>query len=184
MAQQRRSKDEWVHQAFVALRAGGIDAVRVETLARSLGITKGSFYHHFENRRALHLAMLEEWERLGTSMIIDDVDTATADPADRLRVLMFNTYGANDVSDAIEASIRSWAAADEDAAAAVRRVDDRRIDYVATLLGSIGFDRHLAKRRARLMYRHLIGEFIWRISGGPPSSKRELDEMAELLLRR
>ena len=184
MAQQRRSKNEWVHGAFAALCDGGIDVVRVEPLARSLGVTKGSFYHHFENRRALHLAMLAEWERLGTSMIIDEVDTTASDPADRLRVLMFNTYGSDEVGDAIEAAIRAWAASDEVAAEAVRRVDDRRVGYVASLLVAAGFESRKAQRRSRLMYRHLIGEFIWRTSGGPSSSKRELDEMADLLLMR
>jgi AcrR family transcriptional regulator len=179
---QRRTKDEWVQGAFAALCAGGIDAVRVEPLARSLGVTKGSFYHHFANRRALHLGMLAEWERLGTSMVIDTVDGAVTDPEARLRLLIKQTYGIDEVGDAIEAAIRAWAAGDEVAAEATRRVDDRRVGYVASLLVETGFARAKAARRARLMYRHLIGEFIWRTSGGPPSSKAELDEMATLLL--
>ncbi len=181
---QRRTKSEWVDGALAALCAAGIDGVRVEPLARSLGVTKGSFYHHFDNRRALHLEMLSEWERLGTSMIIDVVDEAADDPEARLRLLMMNTYGADDVADAIEAAIRAWAAGDEVASEAVRRVDDRRVGYVAKLLSEAGMTPAQATRRARLMYRHLIGEFIWRTSGGPASTRRELNEMADLLLVR
>jgi AcrR family transcriptional regulator len=180
----RRTREEWIVGSFTALCEGGIDAVRVEPLARSLGVTKGSFYHHFANRRELHLGMLAEWERLGTSMIIDTVDEGASDPEERLRLLMFSTYGIDEVADAIEAAIRAWASGDEVAAEAVRRVDDRRVGYVAALLVDAGFTPAKAARRARLMYRHLIGEFIWRTSGGPASTKQELNEMAALLLVR
>jgi len=179
---QRTTKNEWIDGAFTALCAGGIDAVRVEPLARSLGVTKGSFYHHFDNRRELHLGMLSEWERLGTALVIDAVDGAAADPGARLRLLMMSAYGADDVADAIEAAIRAWAAGDEVASQAVRRVDERRVGYVANLLSEVGMTPAQATRRARLLYRHLIGEFIWRTSGGPASTKRELNEMADLLL--
>ncbi len=68
MAQASRAKqdrsarldaDAWIAAAFDALAEGGIDAVRVEPLATALGITKGSFYWHFADRRALLDAMLE-----------------------------------------------------------------------------------------------------------------------------
>ena len=51
----------WIAAAFDALAEGGIDAVRVEPLAKALGITKGSFYWHFADRRALLDAMLDAW---------------------------------------------------------------------------------------------------------------------------
>ena len=53
----------WIAAAFDALADGGIDAVRVEPLAKALGITKGSFYWHFADRRALLDAMLDAWTR-------------------------------------------------------------------------------------------------------------------------
>jgi len=52
----------WIAAAFDALADGGIDAVRVEPLAKALGITKGSFYWHFADRRALLDAMLRHFE--------------------------------------------------------------------------------------------------------------------------
>lgn len=170
------------HRAFQALTEGGIDGLRVEPLAARLGVTKGSFYHHFENRRGLHLAMLAEWERLGTSQIIDEVDGAQADPAKRLRALAQRTFASDPFTDGIETGIRAWAATDEVVASSVARVDGRRLDYVVGLLRDAGIPKGKAERRARLMYRALIGEFIWRTAGGPASTKRELDEMTELLL--
>src|SRR5215217_5141721 len=56
----------WVGAARAAMAEGGIDAVAVEPLARRLGVTKGSFYWHFKDRRALLEATLEGWEEEST----------------------------------------------------------------------------------------------------------------------
>ncbi len=179
---RKLSRNEWIAGAFEALIDGGIDSLRVEPLAKRLGVTKGSFYHHFENRRALHLAMLSEWERRGTAQIIVEVEDSTTSPDDRLRALARRTFAPDPVSDGIETSIRGWAAIDPVVAEAVSRVDNRRLGFVVELLVDAGMARPLAKRRARLMYRTLIGEFVWRTAGGPSSTKRELEEMSDLLL--
>lgn len=181
MAQQTR--EDWIAGAFDALCDGGIDALRVEPLARRLGVTKGSFYHHFTDRRELTSALLDSWERQGTAEIIDAVETMAEDPEHRLRVLLELTFAPDPRADAIESSIRGWAATDDDAAAAATRVDTRRVHFVTDLLQRAGLPGALAKRRAALLYRALIGEFIWRSSGGPASTSRELDELAVLLLQ-
>jgi len=178
------SQAEWLSGAFVALCDGGIDSLRIEPLAARLGVTKGSFYHHFESRRALHLAMLDEWERLGTNQIIDEVEEPPGGAAERLRMLARRTFAADGQADDIEVGIRSWAVTDDVASAAVERVDARRLDYVAALLRETGLSAPLARRRARLLYRALIGEFTWRSAGGPPISNREIDELVALVVSR
>src|SRR5690606_14615731 len=60
-------RDDWSNAAAVATAAGGIDAVRVEALARRLGVTKGSFYWHFADRSALLDAVLTRWEEASRS---------------------------------------------------------------------------------------------------------------------
>ena len=181
-AVSRRTRDEWIAVAFEALLAGGIESLRVEPLARQLGVTKGSFYHHFENRRALHLAVLEEWERLGTLAIIEQVEAAADGPIDQLRALIAATFAPDPFNDRSESAVRSWAMTDPTAAEAAARVDDQRVRFVARLLVGAGLQRQLALRRAKLLYRVLIGEFTWRSSGGPESTRRELDELTDLVL--
>lgn len=180
---RKLSRSEWIAGSFEALVDGGIDALRVEPLAKRLGVTKGSFYHHFENRRALHLAMLDEWERRGTSEIIDAVEGPVEGAAtERLRALAHLTMRIDPASDAIENGIRAWAATDEVVAEAAARVDEQRIGYVVGLLRETGMAPALAKRRARLLYRVLIGEFMWRNAGGPATTKKEIDEVVDLLV--
>src|SRR5436190_17169162 len=59
----RTPPSKWIEEGLRALGAGGPDAVRVEALARTLGVTKGGFYNYFDNRPALLYGMLDTWER-------------------------------------------------------------------------------------------------------------------------
>jgi AcrR family transcriptional regulator len=67
-------REQWLTAAVAALIRGGLDAVAVEPLATSLGVTKGSFYWHFENRDALIAALVEQWEAVGTEQVIAELD--------------------------------------------------------------------------------------------------------------
>lgn len=179
---RKLSREEWIAGAFELLIQGGISALRVEPLATHLGVTKGSFYHHFENRRALHMAMLSVWEERGTAAIIVEVEDAADDPTAQLRALALRTFAPDPGVDGIESAIRAWAGSDEVVAEAAERVDNRRTHFVVELLVAAGLARPLAKRRARLLYRALIGEFFWVTAGGPSSTRREIEEMVDLLL--
>jgi AcrR family transcriptional regulator len=71
----------------VAVADGGVAAVSVEPLARSLGATKGSFYWHFSNREALVQAALLAWEA-GETTEVAELLAPLQEPGTRLRVLM------------------------------------------------------------------------------------------------
>ena len=58
---QQLARDDWLKAALNQCTAG-IDTVKVAPLAEQLGVTTGSFYWHFKNRRELLEAMLEYWE--------------------------------------------------------------------------------------------------------------------------
>src|ERR671916_708238 len=74
--------EDWVEAARTAMAEGGIEAVAVEPLARRLGVTKGSFYWHFKDRRALLEAMLGRWERESTEAVISTT-RSISDPLER-----------------------------------------------------------------------------------------------------
>ena len=62
--------EDWIAAGWRALVRGGPAAVRIEALARDLGVTKGSFYGYFTDRAALLAAMLAQWrERAGGALI-------------------------------------------------------------------------------------------------------------------
>jgi len=81
------TRDDWCMAALLALGEGGATAVRVEPLASTLGVTKGSFYHHFKNRDALLEAAMQLWRSRGTLDVIEAVNTH-ADPREKLAALL------------------------------------------------------------------------------------------------
>src|SRR5437660_192826 len=81
------STEDWIQAAMEVIAEGGVNAVAVESLADRLGTTKGSFYHHFDNRDALIAAALEDWERSQTEAVIQRM-ALIPDPGERLRAIM------------------------------------------------------------------------------------------------
>ena len=156
----RLDSDAWIAAAFEALAAGGIDAVRVEPLAKALDITKGSFYWHFADRRALIDAMLASWAS-GRIAAIRAQATDHGPPATVLRELAdLYTHRANMRGLAIELAIRSLARGDEQAAKAVRNVDRERLRQVAYHFACMGWPAADAQARAILFYSYLFGQSL------------------------
>jgi AcrR family transcriptional regulator len=152
--------DAWVQAAFDALADGGVDAVRVEPLAKALGITKGSFYWHFADRRALLDAMLEAWMQ-GRVAAIRQQAALRGPPAAVLRELAeLYTRNANARGLAIELAIRTLGRADDAAAKAVRGVDRERLAHVGDLFAALGWPRGEAQARAALFYSYLFGQSL------------------------
>ena len=150
----------WVVAAFDALADGGIDAVRVEPLAKALGITKGSFYWHFADRRALLDAMLEAWMQGRVAAIRQQAPLRGAPAAVLRQVADLYTRNANARGLAIELAIRALARTDDGAAKAVRGVDRERLQQVGDLFAALGWPRGEAQARAVLFYSYLFGESL------------------------
>src|SRR5918995_3695249 len=86
-APTRTPRSNWIEEGLRALAAGGPDAVRIELLARALGVTKGGFYWHFDDRRALLDEMLDGWERVSVDEVIERVEGEGGDARAKLRRL-------------------------------------------------------------------------------------------------
>jgi AcrR family transcriptional regulator len=130
----RTPPSKWIEEGLRALAAGGPDAVRVEVLARALGVTKGGFYRHFDDRPALLDEMLDTWERLGVDQVIERVEAGGGDATDRLRRLFAVTSSTGGLVK-IELAIRDWARRDKAVAKRMKRIDNRRMDYLRSLFG-------------------------------------------------
>src|SRR5215469_15158214 len=84
-APTRVPRSTWIDQGLRALAAGGPDAVRIEPLAQALGVTRGGFYWHFDDRRALLDEMLDTWERATNDEVIERVESEGGDARTKLR---------------------------------------------------------------------------------------------------
>lgn len=150
----------WIAAALEALAAGGVEAVRVEPLAKALDVTKGSFYWHFADRRALIDALLAHWSE-GRIAAIRQQAAAPGDCGTILRHLAaLYTRHASPRGLAIELAIRALARSDADASRAVRAVDLERLKIVSGLFAALGWKTADARARAVLFYSYLFGESL------------------------
>lgn len=149
-------RQDWIDAGLRVLAESGVEAVRVEPLAKLLKVTKGSFYWHFKDRQELLNALLEEWVRLQTNSIIERVEAIDGDASTKL-LRLFEIAMDDDGRE--ENAIRAWATIDSRAAAVVTEVDRRRLDYTRDLFVQIGFTPEEAIVRARMAYYSLVGEF-------------------------
>jgi AcrR family transcriptional regulator len=150
-------KRAWTNAALNALAQNGIDGVRIDILARELGVTKGSFYWHFSDRDELLNAVLQEWRRRATLSIIDRLESSHEPPEQRLRRLLrlqFESRRAEFGSD-VELSIRLWGRRDAGALSVLREVDELRLRYIRGLMEELGIDKTEAAARAILAYSYM-----------------------------
>ena len=113
MATAHTSRTRWVDEGLRALAAAGPDSIRVETIARELGVTKGGFYWHFQDRSELLHEVLDEWERLLLDEVIEQVEAKGGDARAKLRRLFAM---ASDDAVRVDLAVRDWARHDPDVA--------------------------------------------------------------------
>jgi AcrR family transcriptional regulator len=175
-------RDSWIEAGFKEIARSGVEGVRVEVLAKHLGITKGGFYRRFRDRAALLDGILQSW-RAGRIAAIEQqtsLDGATA--RDRLRALIrlyserMNTEGM-----AVELAIRQWARSDDAAAAAVAGVDAARLKNVGHLYRATGLPAEEADAQAFLFYCFIFGQSLLFLERGPRKRAQLIAKSAEKL---
>ncbi|WP_345463440.1 TetR/AcrR family transcriptional regulator [Nocardioides marinquilinus] len=154
----RTPRESWVEAGLSALAAGGPDAVRIEALAGSLRVTKGGFYWHFRDRRALLDAMLDHWEATLVDRTIEAADHGGGEGRARLRRL-FRAADADGLL-GLEVAVRDWARRDPAVAERVARVDDRRTAYLRPLFAEFCAGPADVEGRCLLVLTLFVGESL------------------------
>ena len=179
MAKVRTPREAWVEAALQALAKGGPEAVRIEALAASLGVSKGGFYWHFKDRQALLGEMLDSWERTVALDVIAYLESRPADPRAKLQQLF---ELAPSVDFAVELALRDWARRDREVAKRVRQVDNRRIEYLRLLFGQLCADDAEAEARSMLAFSLFIGSYFIAAEHGERSRTEVLQLATDRLL--
>lgn len=176
----RTPRAKWVEAGLDALATGGPRAVRIEALAKGLGVTKGGFYGFFADREALLQEMLETWER----QAIDESLAAVADEGDsrtRIHRLGMLTFAEERLP--VEFAIRAWAQHDATVAARLRRVDNRRMEVLREAISAYCGDPDEVEARSLLAFCAAIAEHF--LAADHPAGTRAevLTRAAEFLLQ-
>jgi AcrR family transcriptional regulator len=157
MPATRTPPSRWVEEGLRALAIGGPEAVRIEQLAQALGVTKGGFYGYFSDRRALLEEMLDTWERRATDEVIERVEGEGGDARARLRRLFVLATSVAGEGMKIELAIRDWARREETVAKRLKRVDNRRMEFMRMLFADFCRDGDDVEARCLLVFSLFIG---------------------------
>jgi AcrR family transcriptional regulator len=176
-------RERWIEAGLRALADGGPDAVRVEVLAKSLGVTKGGFYGAFADRQALLEAMLDTWERESTDEVLARIQSEGGDARTTIRRAGLLTFSSERLLP-IDLAVRDWARRDAAVAARLRRVDDRRMTLLREKIGALYPDPDEVEARSLLAFCLAIGEHFLAADHGGRTRAQVLARAGDLLLGR
>ncbi len=155
MAKKTLQSEDWIEAGFAALAKEGLGAVRVEPLARSLGVSKGSFYWHFKDLAELQRQMITAWQERATLGIINKVETKGGSANERLENLLGligSDFDRPYCGPGTDLAIRAWARLDTRVARAQRTADTARFNYFADLFRELGETSASAETWAKLFH--------------------------------
>jgi AcrR family transcriptional regulator len=175
----RTPRKKWIEEGLRMLAAGGPDAVRIEPLAAALGVSRGGFYWHFDDRAALLGEMLDVWEQESVGRVLEQFQEGD-DPRESVR-----RAGAITFSDRllpIDLAVRDWSRRDAAVAERLRRVDNQRMDFLRARFAEFVDDEAEVEARAMLSFSLLIGNHFMAADHGPRPRSEVLELAAAHLL--
>lgn len=178
----RMSRESWLDHALKILRDEGIQGVRIDRMARDIGVTKGSFYWHFADLNDLRQSILEYWANRYSDVISENPNYQKQDPTTGLLEAM--TRVRKEGLDAFEVAIRSWADHDPAADVAVRAVYQRRTTFVKRFFTRLGFRGLEADMRTHATLCYMSWEPSMYVDDSPTRRLKLLKRHLELLTKK
>jgi AcrR family transcriptional regulator len=171
-------KQDWLEHGLQTLSSHGFEALKAEPMAKSMKVSRGSFYWHFADIKTFHQEVLEHWQEVVTRQVIADVATLPENVS-KVRSLVQLAFNGN--AD-LERAVRSWATQNENASAIAKAVDKQRIDFMVGLLISEGVSLAFANSRAAFLYWGYLGQTMTTNPRHETASKSDLDNIIDLFL--
>jgi AcrR family transcriptional regulator len=150
---ERLHAADWEEAALETMARAGIRTLTIPALAESLGVTKGSFYWHFDTIDSLIVSALRRWEVADRETL--DEFAKVSDPARRLRSA-FEEAIRLERSQALYVTLTATSA-DPAVAHVLRRVSQRRIRFLTAAFSELGLPPVEARARALLAYTAYLG---------------------------
>jgi AcrR family transcriptional regulator len=173
----RLDRRAWVSAGIEVLCSAGVQAIRVEALAKNLNISKGSFYWHFKDREDLLEAILDEWQARQSDWSTDG--DATQNPVERWTKL-FDVFSKPGYA-SLELAMSAWARQDERVARRLGEADRKRVAYLSAIFREIGFSHSQAAEWADAAFFLYLGWMDRALRD--PDGQGSYPALAELLSR-
>ena len=153
----RGSREGWLEAAYGALLESGVEAVKIQPLAKKLKLSRTSFYWFFEDREQLLAALIALWRNKNTGNLVKQSE-AYAESIAEAMLNVFDCWLDKALFDSqFEFAIRSWAIQSPEILAEVNAADQFRIEAMTRMFARFGFNDASADVRARTMYLTQIG---------------------------
>ena len=178
------ARKDWIDAAIEMMAEDNVEALRVDTLAERLGVTKGSFYWHFKGREDLLFAVLEAWRLRMTSEIRELITDTSGTPWERIeRLLRISTSARPEVPGSpFEMTLRDWARRDPSVSEIVREVDRARAEFLQRLYRDAGLSDADAADYSELHIAFVIGSRMTMQDGDLDETQRRRRIATALLL--
>jgi AcrR family transcriptional regulator len=134
---KRHSRDDWLALALDVLAEEGRAKIEIEYLAQKLGVTKGSFYAHFADRRDFVASVAFYWADTLTATVLDNLSQTKESGEEKLLILMQAIK--NHELEKYDIVMRAWALDEPLVAEAVGKVDKARFEYIKSVFTEMGF---------------------------------------------
>ena len=164
----RLTADDWVAAGLKALVESGVGAVKILQIAHGMGVTRGSFYWHFNSRDDLLNRLLDAWEARNTAAIVEAA-AAPGTLVDRYVALSRLWLGWSDFDPRLDVAVRDWGHSDPAVLTRLKAADERRLDAFVEMIESEGHGLAMTRRRAQTLYCMQMG---WHGDGEAPTDVR------------
>ena len=155
-ADVRFTREQWLARSLEVLAREGNAKLRVDSISKSIGVTKGSFYWHFQNRQDFVVSLVHYWDSAFTDPAIAHVQNHSGDAQSRLWALA--EFVSREKLARYEVCIRAWAAQDSSVAEVVANVDEKRLSFVRSLFSEMGCKEQELEMRTRAFIGYLSYE--------------------------
>jgi AcrR family transcriptional regulator len=150
-------REDWIRMGTKILIERGIEAVKIDSIAKQLNVTRGSFYWHFKNRDVFLLTILQEWETRRAADVMAQLEALICSPSAKL-LKLFDLVAQENTQ--LEKAIRIWAIKDSRVAALIEQVDRQQLNDLKNLFSQLGFPELEAKSRAQIVYAIRLAWFV------------------------
>ena len=175
------TREDWLMAAIQTLFESGIGSISIAQLANTLGVTRGSFYHHFSDREDLLCAMLNHWKKKWTVEVREKISALELSPVETLRALI--KFIRERKAAAFDAPFRAWALHDPLARRALERVDSYRLAFIKHQFEAAGFIGLDAENRARMLLYYEMSDPAFFATQNPETETQLIDARLKLLLQ-